>query len=844
MIRPLVGITAAYIAGIALGRLGLANLFWAGAAGGILAAFPFGLALFRRIPWFLAVLLTVVAVSGAAAFIFTAAPAPGGILDYAGSFVTVEGTIVEEPLHLSEHSAYRLRVETVETKDQRIAQTGALLVKIYGAREEHYWFGERLRLRAYIIEPRERRNPGGFDYRFHLRSRGIDALAYPGAHQVSSLGPGRPGPFAAPVMRLRARMVEGITANLPSPSAELLSAILFGRRLHLPREIQDNFTRSGAGHLMAVSGLHVGLVAALILSIWRRLGLKGGLPLAVAIVLIFAYAYLTGLRPSAVRAALMLSLALGALLLDRERDTPTALAAAALITLAVNPLFLFTLSFQLSYAATLAIIYLTPPLLAILVRMRLPAYLRSLTAVTLAAQLGVLPLGCYHFAHLPLAALFFNLLLIPLMAPLVGFGLGGAVLYTVSPPLAAPLLWACRPLLEWTLFLTSLARFPGIYLPVYPPSLFDLALIYGLAAAFLFLYYRLKSSRMSPADHPPAILTAGQANAWRGYLSALTLLLKQLMPNLSLRPALLPAAALLLALILVWSGIIFPSVPELMVTFIDVGQGAAVLVQAPCGANILIDGGGTPSFRGYPGEVGERILLPFLRYQNIRRLDLVIISNPSEDHFGGLLPLLGAIPVSRLLVPPLEVNSSYYLKLLARAEELLIPVDLGYDGRLWSTAADPRLKLEILHPPHTLLRTSGSMINNNSQVIRLHFGQIHILFTGDIEQEAVQNLLRRRKGSLQADILQVPHHGGKLPNLPDLLRAVNPCAAVIPVGVNSYGHPHPDLLSDLKKAEVPVYRTDLHGAVILKTDGNQIKIRTMSEDSGKTAGTVLLSGTD
>lgn len=836
MIRPLVGITAAYIAGIALGRLWLDTPFWAGTVGGISAAFSFGLALCRRIPLFMAVLLTVVALSGAAAFIFTAAPAPGGILDYAGSFVTVEGTIVEEPLHLSEHSAYRLRVETVETKDQRVAQSGALLVKIYGTREEHYWFGERLRLRAYIIEPRGRRNPGGFDYRFHLRSRGIDALAYPGARQVSSLGPGRPSLFAASVMRLRAHMVEGITANLPSPSAELLSAILFGRRQHLPREIQDNFTRSGAGHLMAVSGLHVGLVAALILGIWRRLGLKGGLPLAVAIVLICAYAYLTGLRPSAVRAALMLSLALGALLLDRERDTPTALALAALLTLAVNPLFLFTLSFQLSYAATLAIIYLTPPLQTILARICLPAFLRSLTAVTLAAQLGVLPLGWYHFAHLPLAALFFNLMLIPLMAPLVGLGLGGAVLYTVSPLLAAPLLWACRPLLEGTLFLTSLARHPGIYLPVYPPSLFELTLIYGLAAGALFFYYRLKNSRVSPADHPSALFTAaspagisaGQANAWRGHLSALTLPLKQLMPNPLLRPAPLFAAVLLLALILVWGGIIFPSAPELIVTFIDVGQGAAVLVQAPCGANILIDGGGTPSFRGYPGEVGERILLPFLRYQGIRRLDLVMISNPSEDHFGGLLPLLGVIPVSRLLIPPLEVNSPYYRKLLARAEELMIPIDLGYDGRLWSSEADPRLKLEILHPPRDPLRTSKSMINNNSQVSRLHFGQTRILFTGDIEQEAVQNLLRRRKGKLRADIFQIPHHGGKLPNLPDLLRAVNPCAAVIPVGVNSYGHPHPDIISGLEEAAVAVYRTDLHGAVILTTDGNQIKIRTMS----------------
>src|SRR5690606_4079582 len=156
---------------------------------------------------------------------------------------------------------------------------------------------------------------------------------------------------------LRSRMVAVIEKNLPSPEAELLAGILFGQRSRLPEDIQDNFTSSGTGHLLAVSGLHVGLVAALILGLWRRLGLRGKLPLFLAIVLTLGYAYLTGMRPSALRAAVMLSFALGAQLLDRDRDLPTAIGLAALVTLALNPLHLFTVGFKLSYAATLGIIY-------------------------------------------------------------------------------------------------------------------------------------------------------------------------------------------------------------------------------------------------------------------------------------------------------------------------------------------------------------------------------------------------------------------------------------------------------------------------------------------------------
>ena len=225
--------------------------------------------------------------------------------------------------------------------------------------------------------------PGGFDYAFYLRSQGIDALLYPKTLQISSLGDGDTGRLPAAALALRSRLVAVIDGNLPSPAAELLTGILFGQRSRLPEEVQENFRASGVGHLLAVSGLHVGLVAALILGLWRLIRLRGKVPLVMAIILVFGYAYLTGMRPSALRAAVMISFALGALLLERERDLPTTIALAALVTLLINPLYLFSIGFQLSYIATLGIVYLQPPLNAAASKMKIPRLVRHVTTVTL-----------------------------------------------------------------------------------------------------------------------------------------------------------------------------------------------------------------------------------------------------------------------------------------------------------------------------------------------------------------------------------------------------------------------------------------------------------------------------
>lgn len=759
-----------------------------------------------------AVLLLVTLAAGVAAFYYAFLPSEQAITAFSGSPVYLEGTIIEEPVYYEEYSVYNLEIEMIETGSERYPVKGVVQARVYGDQSERYWYKERLGIRGTIIEPRGMRNPGGFDYQFYLRSQGIDALIYTNSSRVSAHGTGHTNFLSASAISMRSDMAENIIATLPSPSSELLVAILFGQRHYLPAEVEDNFRRAGAGHLMAVSGLHVGLVAALVLGLWSRLNLRGRLPLVVAIILVFAYAYLTGLRPSALRAAIMVSLALGAMLLDREHDLPTAVSFAALMTLFINPLLLFSIGFQLSYAATLVIVYGYKPLQHLLKSIYIPGILTGPLAVTIAAQLGVLPLCLFYFHHLPVAALLFNIILLPLIAFIVGLGLAGAItgLFVAAP--GEIMLWAAYPLLEVMVFITALAGQDFLYQAVFPPSIIILIFYYLLLFLVLRFYYQgyfnqevLKESLAERFSRPRVYIRS--KISW-------------------FRPATLVILGLTLAVIINWAPILYPGQKELKVIFIDVGQGAAALIEAPCGMSIMVDAGGRPAYLGCPGEVGEKVVLPLLRRQGIKKLDLAVITHPHEDHFGGFIPIVDSIPIDMVFVSQLHGGTEHYTALIENIFTTGAQVYEVQAGQTWLCCDN--LVLEVIHPRERLLTGTGSDLNNNSLVFKMHYKAVSMLFTGDIEEEGV-NLLFRNNQCLEADFLLIPHHGGYMESMPLFLEAVDPLAAVIQVGVNSFGHPHPYVIRALEDRGIPVYRNDQHGAVIVETDGTELIITTMEQ---------------
>lgn len=832
--RPLAALSLSYITGIIMWRIWMESPILIGFAVAVLVTLG-AIAYFREVlSFFMGGLLLIVIGAGAAATGMAMAPSPGGALQYTGIPVYVEGTVVEEPRFDEGSVVYRVNAEVVETGEGRFPVGGGLLVRVYhGDEAPGYWYGERLRLRGEIVEPKGRRNPGGFDYRLYLKTQGLEALMYLQPHQVDSVGDGEVGWLASTAFSLRSRMVEGIETNLPSPHAELLTAILFGQRHRLPENIQENFTRAGAGHLMAVSGLHVGLVAGLIFFLLKPFG-RNSIPVTIlAVLLLFFYAYITGMRPPALRAAIMFSLGMAAFIWEREKDFPNALALAALTTLIYNPLLLFSVGFQLSYAATLSIFYLSPLFDRYLFG-RLPFYLRRLISIIVAAQLSVLPLTAYYFHQVALLGILFNILIIPVMALLLGLGLLGSLVHLLSPFLASIFFMAVYPLLVYLEAVTGLSRISWVYHSVVPPRITLLVLYYAIFGALAVYFYRAGSLKDS---------LSSTFFKFREYAASFIgkMFHSPGIPYLRNKVKVVLVVSMII-LIVFWSGA-FRKPATLAVTFIDVGQGLAVFMETSCGLKIMYDGGGTPEYRGEVGQVGDKVLIPFLHYRGVKELDLVIISHPHEDHFGGFIPLFDRFKVKNLMISPVEGGSLHYDLLLQKAESAGTLIEKVQEGdsfilmpehsqvrrnlrRLLPHAPGGRIYMKVLSPPANLYRGTGSDLNNNSLVVRVLFGQVGFLFTGDIEEAAVRGLLDSRK-DLRSLVLQVPHHGGYLPPLEPFLEAVSPEVAVIPVGINPFGHPHAQTISTLESSRLKLFRNDHHGAVILKTDGRSLWWKTM-----------------
>ena len=261
-------------------------------------------------------------------------------------------------------------------------------------------------------------------------------------------------------------------------------------------------------------------------------------------------------------------------------------------------------------------------------------------------------------------------------------------------------------------------------------------------------------------------------------------------------------------------------------TVLDVRQGDAVLLELPGGRTILIDGGGLFDDRF---DIGEQVVVPFLLSQWIGRLDLVVLSHPHPDHLNGLMAVLRHFRVGQVWDGGQRVASTTYLWFEEVLRDKRIPHKI-YEAGQNTSEFDP-VQIAVLHPPKPLLRGSPrgrfSDVNSNSLVLAVRYGNVTFLLPGDIEDEA-ERLLLERGADLQAQVLKVPHHGGRTSSGPAFLQRVRPTVAVVSAGYrNRFRHPHQETLERYRANGIDLFRTDLDGAVTVSTDGTTVEVETM-----------------
>jgi competence protein ComEC len=713
----------------------------------------------------------------------------------------LRGTIVDDPRPREDRVQLVLADVVAVGPDGEAPVAVADRVLVWLPRGSRLVTGDRLELRAELELPADF---DGFAYREYLARQGVGAIARPRTVTiVPSSGGGAVGALAS----LRGTLHSGLVGLVPEPEAALGAGILLGVRSSIAPEVADDFATAGLTHVVAISGWNIAIVAALVAATLRPLesrpgGRRAGIVAAVAIVA--GYVLLTGASPSVVRAALMAAAVLvGRLAGSRTRAT-SALGLAALVMLLAAPSVLWDVGFQLSLLATAGLIWFGADFEARLGGW--PAWIREPVALTLAAQVTTLPVILVNFERLSLVAPIANVLVVPIvplaMAASAVAALGGVLLNAISlEPVGDAMAWLMGGA-AW-LVLRAMIEVGGLMASV-PMAAVDVTVPAPFAVAWFPIVGLVTWALRSGAPVPAARVADEAMTSTLASVARLA------------RP--LPMTIVLVGLLGVVSVLGRPD-GRLHVTALDIGQGDAILVETPTGATMLVDGGPDP-------ELTLRRLganLPF----HVRRIDLLVLSHPHQDHVGGLVDVLDRFEVGAVLHAGIAFENAAFDRLLADAGDASIPVGLARAGGV--LALDGVTSVEILYPTEADARAPlpEGDINNGSVVLLLRHGGFSAILTGDAEAP-VERALVARGVVPRVDLLKVGHHGSHSSTTPDFVAAAQPTVAMISAGVgNEYGHPAPETLTTLGAHDgLAVYRTDLHGDVELSTDGRTYRVRT------------------
>jgi len=687
---------------------------------------------------------------------------------------TIVGRIVEPPLTAGRVIRFILRPSAIEGVETRFLLGGDLLVTVGLRKSDSAWpalaYGALVGLRGSIREPPSRRNPGEFDSRAYYRANGIVGLMrVRGCDNVAILDTeGGSWPYRTAVLPVRTYTLGSIERFVGGEEGEFLKGLLVGVRSGLSRETRTAFVNSGVAHILAVSGSNVAVVAGFLVVGLGLFRIPRAARMVITSIGLLLYMAATGSQPPVVRATIMALVLTAGTLAGRPPNPFNALGVSALLMLIIEPVQLFDVGFQLSFVAVISILAFYPRVNSLILRIHGDAWhisglrwILQLSALSLVASVGTLPIGAASFGKVSVIGLLANIIVVPASGISVVLGLVQLLAGTVSESVAAMYAAANWLILHWTLVI---ARVAGNL-----PFAFVDTLTFN--AGYTVPYYLAV-----------LIVFGTIGGAWGRRLGIL--LFSLLVVSLSL-----------------------PVAPRkegvLRVSFIDVGQGDAILAEFPDGKTMLIDAG--PKIGDY--DAGEQVVVPFLKRRGIRRLDLLVVTHPHDDHAGGVPAVAKSFAVGRMVgVGPSNDTLAWGTNIRE------------FQGARVYVLAPGRLAGGLRPMPGR-----WSCANNASIVLRVLFGRVAFLLPGDAELPIEHALCRRYGDFLRSEVLKLGHHGSWTSSGEEFLASVRPRYAVISVGIlNSFDHPSEGVLERLERIGIAVSRTDEGGAVIFETDGEEV----------------------
>ena len=687
----------------------------------------------------------------------------------------VTGWVAEMPDRRDTYTNLRLHVEAVDTGDGDMPAHGLILARV--GENEVFHYGQLLRLRGSLQTPPENED---FSYRDYLATRGI--LAYMPFVEATHLPGQRGNPFSAGLYRIKEIALDRVYRLFPDPEASLLAGVLLGVDTGLTRSLQNAFKDTGTAHIIAISGFNIAIIAAVFVALFSRwLGPRlGGL---LAMLGVGFYTLLVGAEASVVRAALMGLLGFFAWQVGRRNLGINTLAVVALLMLAVNPLLLWDVGFQLSFLATLGLILYAEPLTALAARLltalRTPADtlrqvlppLSNFVLLTIAAQIATLPIMAYHFKRISLVSLIANPLILPAQPAVMIVGGIAVLLSLFFFPLGQLAAWLAWPFVEYTIRLVELFdRIPGGTLYLGRTSPWFVGGFYLLLFGVTLAWPRLKEAYDS---------------------------LGARVRNISLAAVL---TALLALTLLVWRSVAALPDGDLHLTFLSVGSADAVLIQTPSGRTVLVNGG--PSASELSDDLGRR--LPVFR----RKLDWLVVGSTAENQVAALPRLLERYPPAGVLWSG-NVDASFSSRQVdALLAEGGIPIINAEEGQRLDLGDDAFIEVKAVGP--------------RGSVLLLQWRDFRALLPVGMSADTLQQL-EYGNAIGPVDLLLLADSGYFATNSVDWVENLHPQLVVLSVAAGDPGGlPSPEAIDSV--GGYPMLRTDRNGWIKVSTNGTEMRV--------------------
>jgi competence protein ComEC len=737
----------------------------------------------------------------------------------------ITGVIVDLDTRRLNRQKCILRTKFLEDNGKIFTVKGRIRLTVLGNGPE-LSTGDRIVFRSKIRSIRNFNNPGGFDYKRYMAFKDVWGSAYISADKLIRIEKKTEKGISAFISDARGRISNLIDQTGDNAQKNVLKALIVGDRNAISVELRNAFNRVGAGHLLAISGLHIGIIAAASFFIFRwilsyigfflsRAWTKKGAVLLSAIPVII-YGLLSGMSPSTQRAVIMVMVFLTAFLFEREHDLINTLAIAAMLILIVHPPSIFSISFQLSFAAVFSIIYglskIPKPSTSSQNRTRkytgtkivIKLYYFFMTSFFAVA--GTLPLVMVYFNQISLVGLPANIIFIPLIGfVVVPLGMLAVFIFPFTHAGVLVLLKAASAVLAPVInIITVMSGWSFAAVKTVTPNTLEIVCFYVLFWSLLNLKYA-RPETTSDLNRAPNPHNRKQIHKPAVIVALLTVLIFSIDVGCGIYRR-------------YWRD-------DLRVTMIDVGHGNAALLEFPYGRTMLVDGGGFSDNRVF--DVGASIVAPLLWRKKIRTVDTLVLSHANSDHLNGLIYIAANFHVKRVWSNHESADTFGYRLFMETIKKNSIQVP-AYDNIIGAHDING-VKIDILYPPANFMEKHRTEtwrnLDNDSLVLKVSFGTVSFLFPGDIKAPAEYHMVSTIGDELKSTVILAPHHGSKTSSTETFLEKVKPKVVVISSRYKSrFGFPHPSVIKRYKDMGCRILETARDGAISMWTDGRALTI--------------------